>query len=627
MVELLSDVLARGTGLRAVDAGATLSAVNRAGAQRGPVPPEVALRIARGLGARLLVSGATIGNAQRVTLTATLVDVRGDKPRASPVRVAGPIDSLLYLIEELGARVLARHAREPEERVRALGTTSLDAVRAYLQARASYRRAAWEGAASGFETALRYDSTFALAGLGLANAMGWIGVGDPARTARGIRVAWEGRERLGPADRALVTAVAGPRYPAPPWIDELLHARQEAVRVAPDNAEAWYHLGDMYYHWHATLGLPEWQHLASEAFRRAFELDSLSGSGIEASSLVHRLEMAALARDTAAARQLGALTIRATADSTYARWLLAHVSGDRAQVARVRPLLERGPSSALANLVAGIIHFGIGLDDTDAFIQGIRTGGDSALADWVLYWVAANRGRPSHAEAVRGPFPVPAILDALYWDGDAAMAERRAAELEAAVAGATPEAAQARQRYFRRACVLEQWRLARGDPSRAAAAIARLRAATARKDSAHVVIESEICAAMLEAQAAVARGEAGATALVARLDSLMRRGPPGILGPLLAPVNLVLARLFESRGDVAMALAAARRSPPLEYVPLYFSSYLQAEGRLAALAGDTAGAVQAYRRVLALWTDPEPRLVARRDSVRTELAKLDSNRR
>jgi hypothetical protein len=381
--------------------------------------------------------------------------------------------------------------------------------------------------------------------------MGWIGVGDPARTARGIRVAWEGRERLGPADRALVNAVAGPRYPAPPWIDELLHARQEAVSIAPDNAEAWYHLGDLYYHWHTTLGISAWQHPASEGFRRAIALDSLSGSGIEASSLRHLLEMAASARDTAAVRRVSVLTIRGSADSSYAQWLLGHVFGDSAQVARARTLLARAPSSTLANLVATSIHLGIGLEDVHTFIQAIRTTGDSALADYVLYVTVANRGQPSWAETVRSPFPVPAILSALYWDGDTVVARRRAAELESAVAGGAPELTQERERYFRRTCVVQQWRLAQRDTLTMAGAIARLRAAKEPTDATGVVIESDVCATMLEAQAAVARGQPDATVLVARLDSLMRR---------------------------------------------------------------------------ALWIDPEPRLVVRRDSVRAELAKLETNR-
>ena len=47
------------------------------------------------------------------------------------------------------------------------------------------------------------------------------------------------------------------------------------------------------------------------------------------------------------------------------------------------------------------------------------------------------------------------------------------------------------------------------------------------------------------------------------------------------------------------------------------------EGRLAALAGDTAGAIRVYRRYLLLRQDAEPALTPQRDSVRAALALLE----
>jgi hypothetical protein len=49
---------------------------------------------------------------------------------------------------------------------------------------------------------------------------------------------------------------------------------------------------------------------------------------------------------------------------------------------------------------------------------------------------------------------------------------------------------------------------------------------------------------------------------------------------------------------------------------------LREEGRLAALTGDTVGAVRAYRHYLALRTNPEPEVKSEVDSVRAELARL-----
>ena len=50
--------------------------------------------------------------------------------------------------------------------------------------------------------------------------------------------------------------------------------------------------------------------------------------------------------------------------------------------------------------------------------------------------------------------------------------------------------------------------------------------------------------------------------------------------------------------------------------------YLREEGRLAAMVGDTPGAIKAYRHYLALREDPDPPWRATWDSVRAELAAL-----
>jgi hypothetical protein len=51
-------------------------------------------------------------------------------------------------------------------------------------------------------------------------------------------------------------------------------------------------------------------------------------------------------------------------------------------------------------------------------------------------------------------------------------------------------------------------------------------------------------------------------------------------------------------------------------------SFLRQEGRLAALAGDSAGALRAYDGYLTLRTAPDPALRPQRDSVVAERATL-----
>jgi hypothetical protein len=103
-----------------------------------------------------------------------------------------------------------------------------------------------------------------------------------------------------------------------------------------------------------------------------------------------------------------------------------------------------------------------------------------------------------------------------------------------------------------------------------------------------------------------------------RLDSLLLTGMGD--SPTLPP-NIIAARLHEALGDTRGALAAIRRHTS-GFQPRFLSTYLREEGRLAALTGDTAAAITAYRHYLALRSDPEPSLRPEADQVRNELAAL-----
>jgi len=86
--------------------------------------------------------------------------------------------------------------------------------------------------------------------------------------------------------------------------------------------------------------------------------------------------------------------------------------------------------------------------------------------------------------------------------------------------------------------------------------------------------------------------------------------------------NLEVAHLRERQGDLSAALAAVRRRPYAYHLTDYLAAHLREEGRLAAMTGDRAGAVRAYRHYLALRSDPEPALRPAVDTIRAELAKL-----
>ena len=89
--------------------------------------------------------------------------------------------------------------------------------------------------------------------------------------------------------------------------------------------------------------------------------------------------------------------------------------------------------------------------------------------------------------------------------------------------------------------------------------------------------------------------------------------------------NLIAARLHEARREYKEALAALRRRDASFFWPVVVT-YHREEGRIAAEAGDTAGAIRAYERYLRIRDDVEPRLRQEVDRVRAELAALRSAR-
>jgi hypothetical protein len=167
-------------------------------------------------------------------------------------------------------------------------------------------------------------------------------------------------------------------------------------------------------------------------------------------------------------------------------------------------------------------------------------------------------------------------------------------------------------------CAVTRWRLAHRDTAGAEAASRRLRAATLDGvigfDTAAFQHVLGMCAALIDAERAalLARPDLRARLVVA--DSLARTF--ALANDAVVDANLALARLWENQGDLTRALAATRRRAGMRTDwPPFLASFLREEGRLAALTGDTDGAIRAYRHYLMFSFDPEP-------SVRREVERV-----
>jgi TolB-like protein len=630
MVDLLTAKLTGNGGPRAVDPRSVLSAWRRAGGSvQDDVPEAAASAIARRLGAGRLLEGSVVGAPARLVFTASIVSASGEHAAPSAT-LEGPLDSLSALVDRLTARLLAGETRETEK-LADLTSTSLPALRAYLDGRAAYRQAHYLDAVQQFGRALDLDSTFALAGLGLHSAASWTQANR--ESDRGLALAWAGQGRLSPRDRLFLVAAAGPRYPASSSFAERLRAWERVVEAAPDQPEAQYELADHLFHYGPAFDAEDSQVRAGRAFERALELDSTFTAPLE-----HLIELAAIAHDTARLRTLSRLYLARSPgadDALYVRWRVAGAVGDSTERKAIRSHF-RGLAEHQLYSIAQIGQYdGVAMNDVRIAVELMRqravTSDERGVAVANAMATALNEGRPasadSDARASRSdePADVPnwsldmRVLAALYWQADASSAAEAVAML------GVPEPAPRKRGEVNASnlldlCIAELWRSARHEAKDLGQTVERIAAGSA---SGEVGYRERLCAVLLDVSASREDGEA-ITRKLERLDSLvLARGENGmLLTALVQAANLELARRWAARGDFARALRALQRRAYFAWDLVFLSTALRERARIVARAGDRAAAIRAYRHYLALRFDPEPSQRADVEQARAELAGL-----
>jgi DNA-binding SARP family transcriptional activator/tetratricopeptide (TPR) repeat protein len=639
MIDLLAAKLPGNGGPRAIDPRSVVSVWHRTVGDRADVPLSSALAVARQLGAGTLILGAVVGRQSSVVLTASLLRVPDGRVRAR-ASVEGSPDSIPVLVDRLTSQLLAESSGDVAL-LASVTTTTLPALRLYLDGQAAYRRGHYLAAYDDFRSALKLDSSFALAALGVLRAGQWTW-SNIAEYRETERRAWEARDRLNPRDRALLLLRLGPRYPAPMTDADRLAAAEAAVVAAPDDAESWYQFGDVLFHFGAALGIEDARARAMAAFRRTLQIDSAYVPPLD-----HVIELAVVAGDSSRARHLFDAAHDSLGDlKDYVRWRTAFVTDSTT----LRAVRRRIPSMSEASLerIAGLGQLdGIEIGDVEAAVDALQArGGTRAGPEELMYLrhtLELNRGRPNAALAALEPprrvflWTGPAmllLLDALFWDGDTAAAGRAVRELDRAASTHANGSSNRSAYRYTAICGSGLWRLLRsGDEGFAERAIQQLRAATASASTRHVSDAGTMCADALEAVIAVNDQRADANQPLERLDSLARTGIDGFIfgspeGYVFgsAEANLLIARLRERRGDLAGARRALRRRVYHYGVGLfargYSSTSFREEGRLAALLGDRGDAIKAYRNYLGLRDAPEPSRTAEVAFVRAEVARL-----
>lgn len=298
MVDLLATNLDGMGGFRTIDSRTVMAQ------WRERVPGEetpdlrTALEAAARTGARYAVVGAMVGNPAGVRMSADIYDLSSGA-KVGQVSQEGGADEVLTLTSALSVdltrELLAETGQGGVQDVRLPGltTTSLPALRAYLEGEAVFRQANFAAAVAAYERAVALDSLFALAWLRLSNSYGWLDDIGSAAGARAGERAGALLDRLPARDRILVQASEAARTGDPSYFHEV----QEGVRLYPDDPDLWFELGEYIYHVGLGAGVATLDQ-AMEAFNRAVALDPGFGP-----YRVHPLELTIAAGDRAAAEE------------------------------------------------------------------------------------------------------------------------------------------------------------------------------------------------------------------------------------------------------------------------------------------------------------------------------------
>jgi eukaryotic-like serine/threonine-protein kinase len=254
----------------------------------GRADPSSAGDLARRTGAGLAVYGSLLSAGRdSVRIRATLFDVAHESA-VEEWELRDAADRVDRLTDSLTMRILQGLGRTRpigSVRLTSFGSTSLPAVKAFLQGEQYLRRSEWDSALGYYERAVRLDSTFALALRRVSTALGWIRTGyDSLSNAYALR-AGAFNHGLPPRDSLLVLSdsLLAAMFKAGPlgvradsgWgsrLNRLFATVEVATSRYPQDPEAWYMLGEALNHFGPFAGRSFQEQL--DAFDRAIELDS-----------------------------------------------------------------------------------------------------------------------------------------------------------------------------------------------------------------------------------------------------------------------------------------------------------------------------------------------------------------
>ena len=295
MVDLLGRNL-HGVGeLRSIEPSVVLTA--NGAASPNVMNPAAGAELSRRFGAGLFVLGTVTEVSSRLRIGASVFSARDPITPLASVAASGMADSVFSLVDSLTRAMVSGLHRTPGQRldgVAAATTSSLPALRAFLEGQSHFRRTQFAQAVDAFQRAVMLDTTFALAYYRLSTAADFMSRSDLAKEAadKAGRLA----SRLTPRDAALLEAR---RLWWRASLDDAERLCRELVNAHPEDIEAWALLGEILFHGNPMRGRSIAE--ARPAFERMLaarvdEKEALDHLGRIAAALMEKGESLRLAR-------------------------------------------------------------------------------------------------------------------------------------------------------------------------------------------------------------------------------------------------------------------------------------------------------------------------------------------
>ena len=280
MVDLMQAKLTGEGGPRAADTRSVLAAVRDAGGgDAQDLSEEASAAVAKKVGAGRVLQGSIVGSPESSGHECVARRRPGREDHHADERGRAEGQSLCPDRSAHGPAAGPRRRRQLRA-VSALTTTNLDALRAYLDGVAAYRRGAFQNATPLLTRAVDLDSTFALALSALIEADGWHPATTDIKRIQGL--AWRYRDRLNPQDQLFLSLRLGSTYPKPPSWDVRIGDRRACGAGDSGERRRVVQPGRLLFHFGRLADIPEPAEVrARQAFEQAFQRDSLFGGPIQ----------------------------------------------------------------------------------------------------------------------------------------------------------------------------------------------------------------------------------------------------------------------------------------------------------------------------------------------------------